>query len=246
MPTSDPFNRLVNLAAAAVGAVGFVYIIGAASLSLRYDGLGLSGQVAAAMTPREVLLAAGLRTLLAWSLVGVLIAAVLNIRRRWLARAIIGLLRQWRSWVVLAVIVGALLLLSRVVWIPVAVISVLAVAYATVRWHAAPARRLGVTVLAIGVFAIAYEADRLEFYVESTCVYREGMTKVCGRLVGQQDRGIYLAVPDKDGPAAELHFIPATVVTRVRATKVTAEVDDAHRESRRKRIIERIPAIEIR
>jgi hypothetical protein len=245
MPASDPFNRLVSVAGAAVGAVGLVYVIGAASLSLRYDGLGLAGQVSAAQTSREVLLAAGLRTLVAWSIVGVLITAALSVHHRWLARAIVGLLRTKAAQIALGVLVVALLLFSHVVWLPVAVASVIAIAYATVRWQATPVRRLGVTVLAVVVFAVAYEADRLSFYVENTRVDLEDGSQISGRLVGQQDRGFYLAVTDREGDAS-LQFIPAALVTSAIAVKEEATVNADHMESRRQPIFKRLLGIDVR
>ena len=94
MERGDPWARLIAAAGAVGAAVALVYVIGGASLSLRYEGFGLPGHQAAAQTPREVLLAAGLRTLAVWTLVGAVL--VLSLRRLPDAteRALAGWLRR--------------------------------------------------------------------------------------------------------------------------------------------------------
>jgi hypothetical protein len=73
----SPWATLISVAGAAGGAVVFVYAIGGLVLSLRYEGFGLNGQEAAALTSREFLLFSGATTLARWLLIGLGYAAVL-------------------------------------------------------------------------------------------------------------------------------------------------------------------------
>jgi hypothetical protein len=241
----DPIGRLTSLAGAAVGAVGLVYIVGALSLSLRYEGFGLPGQEAAGSTPREALLAAGLRTLVVWIALGVAVALVLTAREDRLARAIQQRLRT-RVGVVVVVVLVVALLFVRVLWPLAAVLAILVTTRATVIWNATSARRLLVTALAIGVVAVAYEADRITYYVESTCVNLEGPGgRACGLLVGQQDRGFYLGVAERAG-AARLVFVPADRVASASTRKRLARIDRDHAHNRRQSLVSRLPGIRVR
>src|SRR6266545_1446304 len=106
MAAQDPLGRLTTAAGALFGGVGFIYVVGALSLSLRYEGYGLPGQYTAAMTPREVLLTAGLRTLVVWVAIGSVVAWLLARRERRMARWIKGRLRT-KEGIAVAVLVGA-------------------------------------------------------------------------------------------------------------------------------------------
>jgi hypothetical protein len=241
----DPIARLTSIAGAAVGAVGLVYVVGALSLSLRYEGFGLPGQQTAAVTPREVLLAAGLRTLVVWIGLGVAVVLVLTAREQRLARAIQRRLRTPSGLVAVAVLVLALLFV-RVLWPLAVVLAILVTTYATVTWDAVSARRPVVIALAIAVVAVVYEADRITFLVESTCVnVKEPAARACGLLVGQQDRGFYLGVSEGPG-VARLVFVPAERVSSSSTRKQKARVAERYSRSRRKSVIARLPGIRVR
>jgi hypothetical protein len=241
----DPIARLTSIAGAAVGAVGLVYVVGALSLSLRYEGFGLPGQQTAAVTPREVLLAAGLRTLVVWIALGVGVVLVLTARQQRLARAIQRRLRT-RSGLVAVVVLVVALLFVRVMWPLAVVLAILVTTYATVTWDAASAKRPIVTALAIAVVAVVYEADRITYLVESTCVnVREPAGRACGLLVGQQDRGFYLGVSERPG-VARLVFVPAARVSSSSTRKRRARVADRYTRTRRKSVVARLPGIRVR
>jgi hypothetical protein len=238
-------GRLTSVAGAAVGDVGLVYVVGALSLSLRYEGFGLPGQQAAAVTPREVLLAAGLRTLLVWVALGVAVALALAASGARLARAIEHHVRTHRGRLAIVVIAIALIF-ARVLWPLAAVVAILATSYATVTWPAASARRVLVTALAIGLVAVAYEASRITYYVEWTCVgVNQPVGRACGVLIGQQDRGFYLGVPAGPDPA-RLLFLPAARVGNASTHKLLARVDRRHSKDRRTTIVSRLTDIRVR
>ena len=238
-------GRLTSFAGAAVGAVGLVYVVGALSLSLRYEGFGLPGQQAAAVTPREVLLAAGLRTLLVWVALGVAVALALAASGSRLARAIEHRVRTHRGPARHRRDRDSAALRPRAVPLA-AVVAILATSYATVTWPAASARRVLGTALAIGLVAVAYEASRITYYVEWTCVgVNQPVGRACGVLVGQQDRGFYLGVPA--GPTGDrLLFLPAARVGNASTHKLLARVDRRHSEDRRTTIVSRLTDIRVR
>jgi hypothetical protein len=241
----DPIGRLTSIAGAAVGAVGLVYVVGALSLSLRYEGFGLPGQHTAAVTPREALLAAGLRTLVVWITLGVAVALVLTARQDRLARAIQQRLRTRSGRVAVALLVVALLFV-RVLWPLAAVVAILVTTHATVIWDPASARRLLVIAVAISAVAVFYEADRITYFVESTCVnVKEPAGRACGLLVGQQDRGFYLGVSEVSG-TARLVFVPADRVSSASTRKRLARVAERYARSRRKSLVARLPDIRVR
>jgi hypothetical protein len=233
MAAQDPLGRLTTAAGALVGGVGFIYVVGALSLSLRYEGYGLPGQHTAALTPREVLLTAGLRTLIVWVAIGALIAWALTWWERRPARWIKRQLRTWWGFLI-ATAIAVLLLLLPVVWPFVAYLGILATAYATATWwSAASVKRLLVTALAIGATTVAYEADRVSYLVERTCLnVKDPGRRVCGLLVGQQDRGFYLGVRDADG--VRLVFVPAA---RVKSASTQKEPLKVRAGERRKTVI---------
>ena len=123
MAERDPWATLISVAGAAGAAAGIVYLAGGVVLSLRYEGLGLSGQQAVGLTPREVLLFAGARSLLLWWLVGL---AVVLLLLRFVPR--LGGVRVRRA-PVLAVLIAAVLagLLLLRVWWPLATLVALTV-----------------------------------------------------------------------------------------------------------------------
>jgi hypothetical protein len=241
----DPLGRLTSVAGAAVGAVGLVYVVGALSLSMRYEGFGLAGQQAAAVTPREALLAAGLRTLVIWVALGVAVAIALAARGRRIARAIEQRLRTPLGLAAIAALVIALLF-ARVLWPLAAVLAIVVTAYATVHWEAASWRRLLVTALSIGLVAVAYEADRITYYVEWTCVgLKDPGGRACGVLVGEQDRGFYLATAERPA-AGRLLFVPASRVASASSRKQLARVTGSRARARRETIVSRVPDIRVR
>jgi hypothetical protein len=247
---SDPWARLISAAGAIGASVALIYVIGGASLSLRYEGFGLPGQQAAAETPREVLLAAGLRTLAVWTALGVALVLALRALPDEFARDLAGWLRRPSGLLAVAAIVLALVLLLKVLWPLVAFGAVLAIILASVHWKAQPLRRIVVGVLSIGLVAVAYEADRITYEIEWTCVDvapTVGGTgeRICGLLVGQLDRGFYLGVPGATDRTADkagryrLAFIPADHVeqaySRKQLARVIASKADARREPLRSR-----------
>lgn len=242
MESQDPLSRLGAVAGAVVGGAGFIYIVGALSLSLRYAAFGLPGQQAAALTPREVLLAAGLRTLVIWVAIGAGIVLALTVHDRWLAERITELVR--RRWAQVALAVLALALLFLRVWWPLALlIGVLVATYATVTWDGPSLKRVLVTVLALGLVTVAYEADRISYYVEWTCVaVKDPVGESCGVLVGQQDRGFYLGVPD----GGELLFAPAARVVHASSTRRLARATQPARDDRRETLVSRLVGVRVR
>jgi hypothetical protein len=242
MAAQDPLGRLTTAAGALVGGVGFIYVVGALSLSLRYEGYGLPGQHTAAITPREVLLTAGLRTLIVWVAIGAVVAWLLAWRERRLARWLKGRLLT-KEGAVVAVLIGAALLCLRVVWPFVAYLGILATAYATATWWSASSvKRLLVTALAIGATTVAYEADRISYIIERTCLnVKDPGRRTCGLLVGQQDRGFYVGVRDAVG--VRLVFVPAARVASASTQKAPLRVNA---DDRRRTVILRVPHIRLR
>jgi hypothetical protein len=242
MVAQDPLGRLTTAAGALVGGVGFIYVVGALSLSLRYEGYGLPGQHAAALSPREVLLSAGLRTLVVWVAIGSVIAWALTWRRRRPARWIKRQLRTKKG-IAVAVLIAAALLCLRVAWPFVAYLGILATAYANATWWSrSSVKRLLVTALAIGATTVAYEADRISYIIERTCLnLTNPAPRTCGLLVGQQDRGFYIGVRDAVG--VRLVFVPAERVKSASTQKKHLRVRAGYR---RETVVLRLPDIRIR
>lgn len=239
-----------------------MYVIGGASLSIRYDGFGLPGNQAAAQSPREVLLAAGLRTLVVWTLVG--IAFVLLLRRlpeatpRALSRGLgrpVGVLSA-------AAVALALLLVLRVWWPIAAYAALLVIVLVSVRRKDDRLTRLFASVAVVVLVAVAYEADRLTYGVERTCVTpaRESQSTeaaestidspICGTLVGHQERGFYLGVPiaapGRNSAPQELAFVPADRVLHATSRKQLLRVTRTYAERRRERLISRLWNLRVR
>jgi hypothetical protein len=253
---------VIAAAGAVTAAVALLYVIGGASLSLRYQGFELPGQVTAAQTPREVLLVAGLRTLAIWILVGV----ALTLALWWLPDAAGRPVARWicRPVGFLAAAAVALVLLFVLsVWWPLAAYAaVLAIVLTSVRWRERRIRRVVATVAAIALVAVAYEADRLSFFVERTCVTlgpgagsvdetRSTVdSEICGTLVGQQDRGFYLGVPipreEAHSRPQELLFVPAARVRQAKSDKRVIRVTADTAANRRERLVSRLGDIRVR
>lgn len=254
MAQADPWQRLLAAAGAIGSAVALVYVIGAASLSVRYEGFELPGNQSAAQTPREVLLAAGLRTLAVWAVVGV--AVVVSLRRLPEAteRALARWLRRPAGILASAAVALALILTASVWWPLAAFAALLVVVLTSVRWRDRPLSRLLATVAAVALVALAYEVDRLSYVVERNCVTLSGGTgtadgtdarRVCGTLVAQQDRGFYLGVPiaaaGANSPPQRLMFIPTERVREAESVNqlllVTTERAKGRREPLRSRLV---------
>jgi hypothetical protein len=266
----DLWARVIAAAGAIGAAVALVYVIGGASLSLRYEGFGLPGQQAAALTPRETLLAAGLRTLAVWAALGVALVVAIRSLPDGTVRAVAGRLRKPSGLLAVAALALALLLLLNVLWPLAAVGALVAIVLASVYWGSRPVRRILVTTLSIGLVAVAYEADRLSYYVESTCVgvaraagpsgHDAGSRgsdllpgrRICGILIGQQDRGFYLGVPPKARQATEdarpfrLAFIPEARVEEAYSRRQLARVIPSRAEVRRESLLTRLWNIRVR
>jgi hypothetical protein len=197
------------------------------------------------VTPREVLLAAGLRTLVIWVSVGVAFALILGRGKRRIAR----MLRRRRRTRLGCAVVAALaigLLFAHVLWPLATLVGVLATTYATVTWPPASVPRVLIATLAIGLVAVAYEADRLSYYVERACVSGKDPTETpCGLLVGQRDTGFYLGVTERPG-VADLLFMPTSRVVRARSHKELSRVPEPAARDRRKSIVDRIVHLRVR
>jgi hypothetical protein len=235
-----------------VGAiVALVYVIGGASLALRYDGFGLPGHQAAAQTPREVLLAAGLRTLAVWAVISVAMVALLGRLPMATKRALARRLRRPAGMLAAAAVALALLLLLRVWWPLAAYAAVLVVVLSSVHWWDRPLARLLATVAAVAVVGVAYEADRLSYVVERSCVtLAQESGRVCGTLVGHQDRGFYLGVPvaaaGAHSPPQELVFIPAERVREAESDNQLLRVTTERADTRRARLPSRLWNLRVR
>lgn len=243
----DPWSNVVAAAGAIGAAVALVYVIGGASLSLRYEGFGLPGNLAATLTPREVLLAAGLRTLFLWTLLGVALVLVLRALPDARIRAFLG--RARGRWIVLAVAVPALILVLTVsVWWPLATYgAVLAITLATLYWEPRSPRRLLAYALSVGLVAVAYEADRLSYLVEWTCVDVAGAQQTsCGTLIGQKDDGVYLGVPGAGQSPPRLAFLPSSRIEEAASEKQLARVIADRAAARREPLRSRLWDIRVR
>ncbi len=257
MERADPWARLLAAAGAAGAGVALVYVIGGASLSIRYDGFGLPGNQAAAQTPREMLLAAGLRTLVVWTLVGAALVLALVRVPDAMPPAVTRRLRKRRGQTAAAVVAVVLLLVLRVWWPLAAFAAVLMIVLVTVRWRQRPVARALVGVAAVALVAVAYEADRLTYVVERTCVTRAvtgdpvPTAPVCGTLVAQLDRGFYLGVPlpargeERTEPQA-LVYIPADRVQEAVSSKQQVSVTTSQAEARRERLLSRLFGLRVR
>lgn len=258
MAERDPWATLISVAGAAGAAAGIVYLAGGVVLSLRYEGLGLSGQQAVGLTPREVLLFAGARSLLLWWLVG--LAVVLLLLRFVPRLGGVGVRRAPVLAVLIAAVLAGLLLLR--VWWPLATLVALTVlVVAVARWRGRPVLLFVVSAAAISLIAVSVEADRLSYKVDRVCVglLAGGATAAeprapapalavgrrCGVLVGQSDRGFYVGAIARRG-TSQLVFVPADRVAGAASTKVLIRVVPSYASARRERLVSRLLGTEIR
>lgn len=259
MAERDPWATLISVAGAAGAAAGIVYLAGGVVLSLRYEGLGLSGQQAVGLTPREVLLFAGARSLLLWWLVGL---AVVLLLLRFVPR--LGGVRVRRApvlAVLIAAVLAGLLLLLRVWWPLATLVALTVLVVAVARWRGRPVLLFVVSAAAISLIAVSVEADRLSYKVDRVCVglLAGGATAAeprasapalavgrrCGVLVGQSDRGFYVGAIARRG-TSQLVFVPADRVAGAASTKVLIRVVPSYASARRERLVSRLLGTEIR
>jgi hypothetical protein len=259
---SSPWAALLSAAGAAGAAIGLVYGIGGVVLSLRYDGFGVTGQQAVAYSPREVLLFHGARSLFIWALLGAALVLSLRALADEAPKAIEARLRRrWGLVGVVALALGLFLVLR--VWWPLAGLgAVLAILLAEARWPDRPLARFLASASAVALVAVAYEADRITYQLDWTCVDvaagAEGgrASERCGILIGQTDRGYYIGQPQSSSSLSEapfepdsryrLVFIPADRVAGSYAEKQKARVIRDNADSRREWLLSRLGDIEIR
>lgn len=266
MERDNPWATLIAAAGATGAAIGVVYLVGGVVLSLRYEGLGLSGQQAVGLTAREVVLFAGARSLAIWGLLGLAIVIVLlGLPAPAVQGAAARLTRPPALAVIAAVLVGGLLLLH--VWWPLAtLVAVLGLVLAVARWRGRPVRLFLAAVAAIALIAVSVEADRLRYLVDRACVTAapaaapaagtaagpdaaaQPNRRTCGILVGQSDRGFYIGVIGAGAASipSRLVFLPADRVAQAASIKREAHVVPSWAASRRERLISRLLGIEIR
>jgi hypothetical protein len=214
-------------------------------LGFRYQGFGLPGQ-AVTITPREQLLIRGGVAMVVWTALGVLLVFALElIHRRMADSSPSPRLRRVVDLGFGAAAVVSLLLLR--VWWPLLALGAVVLVAASIRWRSRPVVRFLVCALAVGVVAVAYEADRLRFIVEQTCVdTRNRQGSECGLLIGQTDRGIYLGRLATDDRPSELVFVPAPRVERASTVKRDARVIAPEARARRRPIRSRLLSLDIR
>jgi hypothetical protein len=271
MDGNDPWGRLLAAAGAVGAVIALIYVVGGTSLALRYEGLGLPGNLSAALTPREVLAAAGLRTLAVWTALGaVLVFALRAIPDATVLRGAGWLGTRWGVGAVAAA--GLLLLLTLRVWWPLAaVVAVLTIILSSVYWRSRPVRRFLAALLSVALVAVAYEADRLTYRLERTCVRylsspevnesataprgerTRGTQRICGTLIGQQDRGFYLGAENQTEIPADsasegdrLLFIPQTKVEDAYSEPQLARVLTSSADDRRETLVSRLWNIDVR
>jgi hypothetical protein len=112
-------------------------------------------------------------------------------------------------------------------------------------------RSVLVTLAAIALVAVAYEADRLTYRLNWACVDIVGeRVHTCGILIGQNDRGLYIGAPktpDRPRAAAyRLVFVPANRVREAFARRRTAMVIESSAEDRRQALVARLVSIDVR
>ena len=263
MDRSNPWTTLLSAAGAAGAAIGLVYGIGGVVLSLRYDGFGITGQQAVAYTSREVLLFHGARSLFIWALLGAALVLSLRALADDTSKAIHTRLRtRWGLLGVSALALGLFFALN--VWWPLAgLVAVLAILFVAARWWDRPTLRFLASAAAVALVAVAYEADRITYQLDWTCVDiaadAEGgraSERSCGILIGQTDRGFYIGQPGSSSSLSEapfepdsryrLVFIPVDRVAGAYAEKQKARVIRDNADARREWLPSRLGDIEIR
>ncbi len=249
MTRDNPWAGVVNAAGAAGAAIASVYAIGAVVMSLRYEGFGISGQEAVAVTPREVLLFAGSRSLAIWTAVGLIITIGLRRLQGELAGTLVAWLRRPPGIVALSALVVALVALPHVVW-PLAVVFALGLLLAgATSWHARPVLRAVAAAAAVAAVALGVEADRLRYQLVVSCVDVDATrTPRCGILVGQNELGTYVATPPATGARSGRYamiFVPAARVRTASSHKEPRMVIEEFARARRRPLLDRLLGIRI-
>jgi hypothetical protein len=251
MSKDSPWAAVVNAAGAAGAIIALVYAVGSIVMSLRYEGFGLSGQEAVAVTPREVLLFAGARSLVIWAAVGFAITLALRRLDDEAAGAVVRRLKRPPGLLAAAALVVVLVAVSHVVW-PVAVVAALAALLkVAASWRARPVLRGVASAAAVAAIAIAFEADRLRYQLDVSCIAPAAESHVagqCGILVGQNDRGVYVGVPPASTARAAryaLVFVSAAQVASIVSHKQPRTVIDEFARRRRTPLVERLLGIKV-
>jgi hypothetical protein len=114
-------------------------------------------------------------------------------------------------------------------------------------------RRWVVIAAAVGLVAVAYEADRLRYRLNWSCVdVTEEREHTCGILIAQNDRGFYIgAPPGQDARSVEtapyrLVFVPQERVIRASSQRREARVIESNADARREPPVARVLSIDVR
>ena len=173
-----------------------------------------------------------------------------------------GLVSRW-VWPVVCALALVLFLTLRVWWPLAAVVAGLAILLAAARWPDRPLARFLASAAAVALVAVAYEADRISYQLDWTCVdvaagaeTDNASERSCGILVGQTDRGYYIGQPGSSSSLSRapfepdsryrLVFIPVERVAGAYAEKQKARVIRDNADARREWLPARIGDIEIR
>jgi hypothetical protein len=239
----DQWATLISVAGAAGASVGLVYAIGGVVLGFRYEGFGLSSHTVT-VTPREQLLLRGGVAMTVWTVLGLILVLALETASRRLNGSFSAV--TYRAVALGLAAVAVVLLLVLHVWWPLLAVGAVGVAFVTSRWRSRPVVRFLACAVAVGAVAVAYEADRLRFIVERTCVdYSRPSGRVCGILIGQTDRGIYLGETARQDRSS-LILVPANRVQWSTTVRTRAAVIESQARARRRPIRSRLLHLDIR
>jgi hypothetical protein len=103
--------------------------------------------------------------------------------------------------------------------------------------------RVVAAAAAIAAVALAFEADRLRYQLDVSCVELVDGARgaaPCGILVGQNDRGIYVGVPPARAGRYALVFVPASQVKTASSHKEPRSVIREFAQVRRRPLVERL------
>ena len=208
----SPLEHLGTLAACAAAAISFIYLTGGAVMSIRFEKAGLPAAQAIAALPREVLLVAGLRSLLLPSIVAGLLFSLLGRFKAQLlsrSRAVSGTPRSSHQLLYLSLAIAILVLttpisLSGFAWLGAFAAVALYDWTLTRRWMGQqtssrfPAHRVGIAALtAVALVTIALELGGPAVLEKATILTREGRTIEGYYVSSRQQEGVYLAVGAK-------------------------------------------------
>ena len=143
----------------------------------------------------------------------------------------------------LAALLVALILTLNVAWPLAVVLALVLLLKGAASWRGRPVLRVVAGAAAIAAVALAFEADRLRYQLDVSCVEllkASGSTSPCGILVGQNDRGIYVGVPPPRSGRYSLVFVPAAQVKTASSQKEARWVIDEFAEVRRRPLVERL------